>query len=155
FGWHDGHQRHEERQDRLRRVGRHVDGKVVHDIEGERGIGEVARALAGDLVAEHAVEGVLDVTGIEGGAVREGDVRPQLELPGAVVLVSPALREAGDQHGTATYVEFGQRFAVIAHDHATDVGAGCHARLDQVELLAEHDGDVGIGLRHGWYDRGR
>jgi hypothetical protein len=122
-----------------------VDRVVVDHVECEGGLAEVARRLASELVAHRPLERVLDVVGVEGRSIREDHTLAQVEPPGAVALVLPRLREARHYALVALHVELGQRLVDVLHDYAADVRPRCHAGLDQVDVLAEHDGD-GLAL---------
>ena len=155
---HDRDERQKQRQDRLRRLGGDVDGVVVDHVEGELGVSEVARCLAGELVARRPLERVLDVVRVEGGAVREGHALAQVEPPGAVALILPRFRQARQHALAALHVVLGQRLVDVLHDDPADVRPGRHAGLDEVDVLAEHDGDIARVLgerRRQWQSRER
>ena len=81
---------------------------------------------------------MLDVLGIEGGAVGELDALTQMETPAAVGILLPFLGETRLNTSTATHIELRQRFADILHDDAADIRARRHARLEQIGLFGQN-----------------
>lgn len=141
FFGNDGDQRHQERQNRLRRFGLEVDRVIINDRWGHRHATEITTGLAGVLVAHNAFEAVLDVLGIERRAVGKLDAFAQVETPASIGILLPLLGKARLNILFAAHIKLGQRLADIFHDDATDVGAGGHAGLQQVRLFRQHDLD--------------
>ena len=62
-------------------------------------------------------------------------------------------REAREDALTALHVVLGQRLVDVLHDDAADVRPGRHAGLDEIDVLAQDDGDSPRILRKGGRQR--
>lgn len=130
LGRHDGEAGEQQRRDRLRRIEGDVDGVGVDRLG--RGL-DAGEGLVADLALHLGVggagEGVDDVGGVEVGAVGERDALAQVQPPGAVALVGPALGEARLERAVGE-VELHQRLGDVLQDDAADVRLRGHAGLD-------------------------
>lgn len=146
FLGYDGDERHQQRQDRLGRIGLEVDRVVVDDLGRYRHAAEVAARFTGVLVAHDTVEAVLDVLRVEARAIGELDALAQVEAPASVGVLLPLFGKARHDALVAAHVELGQCLADILHDDAADIRARRHAGLQEIGLLGQDDLD---GARPG------
>ena len=121
LGRHDGDGRYQQGQNRLGRVGGDVDGDIVDDAGAQfHATEEFGADLTGNGIALDTGDGVSHVLGREGGAVGEADIRMQMETPGAIPHVLPAVSQSRLQ--TLARNQFGQGLGDILQQHAPDVG---------------------------------
>ena len=77
----------------------------------------------------------------------EGDTVFKRKAPGEIVDLLPFGRKAW-RDAAVFRIDFGQRFGYVLLDHPADIGAGGLARLNEVQLFGQDDGD-GVLLGHG------
>ena len=143
----DGHGAEHGRQDRLQRLGRDIEGVVVHNLHRHLDVAEHFQPdFAVGLRIEGAFDGCLGGRRVEVRAVVELDALAQGNAPDQVAGLLPGRRQAW-RDGAVGRIDLGQGFGDVLLDDTPDIRTGRFARIDDIRLFRQNDGHDFLRMR--------